>query len=254
MYYMKRNALASIPVLVFLFVTATCLAAAANEHSSDLKAVPHGLSSSDWIGIRGAYQAQRHTITHERDAYHAHNPGQQWQIKFDERGFLVQPQQGNQWSWGLELRSYGRSGEKQALPPSKERKANGQHIVYQRSDYLYEWFVNDEVGLEHGLTIAARPHGDGEKGAPLQFNFAVRGNLRPIISSNAIQFVDQAGTAVISYANLQVWDAEGRKIPARFTATDDGFTFRVDDVDARYPLSIDPMAQQAYLKASNTGA
>src|SRR5215467_585179 len=116
MYYLNRKAWTSIPVLlVFLFVTATCLAAAGNEHSSDLKAVPHGLSSSDWTGIRGAYQAHRHTIIHERDCYQAQNAEEHWQIQFDERGFGVQPQKGNQWSWGLELRSYGRSGEKQAL-------------------------------------------------------------------------------------------------------------------------------------------
>src|SRR5262249_40966600 len=109
MYYLNRKAWASIPVLlVFFFVTATCLATAANEHSSDPKAIPQGLSSSDWTGIRRAYQAQRHIITHERDRYHAHNPGQQWQIQFDERCSLVRPQNGNAWSWGLELRSYGR--------------------------------------------------------------------------------------------------------------------------------------------------
>ena len=33
-----------------------------------------------------------------------------------------------------------------------------------------------------------------------------------------------------------------------------GLRLRVDDRDARYPLTIDPIAQQAYLKASNTGA
>src|SRR5262249_33788464 len=132
-------------------------------------------------------------------------------------------------------------------------KAKGQHIVYQRSDYLHEWFVNDGRGLEHGLTIAARPHGDSEDGAPLQLTFGVRGNLRPIISSDAIQFVDQTGTGVVSYSGPRVWDAEGRKIPAQFTASDEGFTLRIEDVDAHYPLTVDPIAQQAYLKASNTG-
>ena len=51
-----------------------------------------------------------------------------------------------------------------------------------------------------------------------------------------------------------MWDAEGRELAARFAPAEGGVELQVDDEGARYPLTIDPLAQQAYLKASNTGA
>jgi hypothetical protein len=53
-----------------------------------------------------------------------------------------------------------------------------------------------------------------------------------------------------------VADADGRALPARLAVADDGVWYRIDDAGARYPIVIDPVAsgvaQEAYLKASNT--
>jgi hypothetical protein len=78
--------------------------------------VPEGLAKSDWSSIRGAYEAGRHAFqpVPEKDGvWQARNPGQQWLTTFDQRGFEAKPA-GGDWSWGLELKSYG-FGEKQTL-------------------------------------------------------------------------------------------------------------------------------------------
>ncbi len=67
-----------------------------------------------------------------------------------------------------------------------------------------------------------------------------------------MSFVNEQGHAVVHYIGLKVWDADHRELPARIDADATGLRLSVDERRARYPLTIDPIAQQAYLKASNT--
>ena len=69
-----------------------------------------------------------------------------------------------------------------------------------------------------------------------------------------MRFLDDHGATVLTYGGLKVWDADGKSLPSRFDAADTGLRLLVDERGARYPLTIDPIAQQAYLKAGNTGA
>jgi hypothetical protein len=50
-----------------------------------------------------------------------------------------------------------------------------------------------------------------------------------------------------------VFDFNGRPIDASWRVADKKLYLRIDDLHAQYPLTIDPIAQQAYMKASNTG-
>ena len=61
------------------------------------------------------------------------------------------------------------------------------------------------------------------------------------------------GAAVVHYQGLTVFDADRATVPAWFERAGAGLRLNVDDSAARYPLTIDPLAHQAYLKASNTG-
>ncbi len=282
--------------------------------------LPDGLSAADWSSIRAAYEANRHAVFPVDGGYQARNPGQQWLTHFDGRGFETTPDlpltgQGSvkgsgDWTWGLELVSYGRDGAERLLngvapdssvPDSSVAPANsrcafvapvinrcGQRVEYEWDDTLTEWYVNDQRGLEHGYTVHRRPDDqspDREGGvsararrpstsnddrsltvAALNITLAVRGDLRPQVSKDSrnVTFVDDSGTAVVNYTGLTVFDARGAAIPAWFEAADFNSAFSIlhssfvriviDDTDATYPLTIDPVAQQAYLKASNTDA
>lgn len=252
--------------------------------------VPDGLAKSDWQSIRAAYEAGRHAFRPTGGGWQARNPGQQWITKFDGRGFMTEPKDGA-WRWGLELKSYGFTGAERVIDGVPAVKADGQRLVYGWDTTVQEWFVNDARGLEHGFTVRERPkekhptsnipHPTSNEGigralapwdvgcsvldiggsAPLSFTLAVRGSLRPHITadSKGVEFRDAAGTTVLTYAGLKVWDADGHALPARFEplATRHSplvITLSVDERGARYPLTIDPIAQQVYLKPGAVGS
>ena len=142
--------------------------------------------------------------------------------------------------------------------PSRDRRAGlggaeGARVEYSWDSTLTEWYENKSGGLEHGYTVGARP--DGADGS-LVFTLAVRGDLRPRVRPNGrdVRFVDPTNTPVLDYSGLAVVDAAGRSLPARFEVVNGGLQLSVDGRDAKYPLVIDPIAQQAYLKASNAEA
>jgi hypothetical protein len=219
---------------------------------------PRGVSPADWKSIREVYEANRHAAFAVEGGHEARNPGQQWKTRFDGCGFTTQPDQGG-WQWGLELRAYGFGDRKQIKQGSPEVKAEGQRVTYVWDGNVEEWFVNNQRGLEHGFTVAQRPSStQSDAGSFLIFELAVRGTLRPEATADAqgLRFTNETGAPVVTYTGLKVWDADGKVLPARMEPVsgngDAMFRIAVDERGARYPLTIDPVAQQVYLKASNT--
>jgi len=187
----------------------------------------------------------------------ARNAGQRWVARFDGRGFEVIPDNG-QWTWGLEVRHYGFPAAERALDSTVPVvSSRGNTVSYSWGDGFSEWYVNDRRGLEHGWTFDRRP-GGAREGEPLVLEFGVRGGLRPAVDAGGVQvsFVGNGGERAVIFGGLQAWDADGRMLPTRFeevAGASGGMRVVVDERGARYPLMIDPVAQQAYAKASNTG-
>jgi hypothetical protein len=214
---------------------------------------PHEkLSGADWASIRAAWDAGRHQVLAVEGGHRAHNPGQQWATLFDGRGATTTPDAGG-WSWGLELVRFGWGSDTRDVARPRSVTAEGGRVAYAWDEALTEWYVNDRRGLEHGFTVHARPA--GARGA-LELAVTVRGALFAVVSQDGrdVPFVDAAGHDVLTYAGLAVLDADGNTLAAAWQCTGDELRLSVDDERARYPLTIDPIAQQAYLKASNTEA
>jgi len=240
------------PVLTSTPVSIGELGQAAFHHEANAV----GLSASEWSGIRQAYEAGRHAIKpREAGGFTARNPKQGWQIDFDDRGFLVRPESEADWQWGLSLKSYGWGDTYIAIAPHiPESSVEEQKLTYSWDSVVDEWFINDQRGLEHGFTIKEKPSEVADQSLFLNLN--IRGDLRPSVTNEGqdIHFLSEAGATVVDYCGLKVWDAEGRILPSSFEKTDkEILRLHIDDRQARYPITIDPIAQQSYLKASNTG-
>ncbi len=262
--------LGTIGVLAALFVGLLLPGAIAR---ADEAAVPKGLEQSDWSSIRAAYEAHRHAVLADESTpghYRARNPGQRWITTFDGRGFSKSPDAGlpgGGWTWGLDLVSYGRGDSQQMISGTAKVQPSGTRVEYVWNESLTEWYINDQRGFEHGYTLRERPEGassadatNANGGGMLHFTLAVRGELRPRVSENGrdVAFVTRGdgGTTALTYNNLKVFDADGVHLAASFQATTttagtQALLLTIDDTGACYPITIDPTAQQAYLKASN---
>jgi len=237
--------------IVFALVLALPHVARAQHEDSP----PAGLTRADWSDIRAVHANAQHSIECVDDVYQARNPGQAWSTEFDRRGFLTTPDVGD-WRWGLELLSYGfESAEHAVTAPTNTRVAAGR-VAYEWNNELEEWYLNDARGLEHGYIVHSRPARRDDDESRLSFTLLVRGGLRPDVTADArgVRFVNALGRAALTYTGLTAFDADGRELPARFEERDGRLLLSVDEEGARYPLLIDPIAQLAYLKASNAEA
>ena len=214
--------------------------------------VPEGVAAGDWASIRAAYEAGRHQVFAVEGGHQARNPGQQLTTRFDGRGFRTTPDAGG-FSFGLDLVSYGWGEAERTVERPRSVTADGARIAYAWDEQLTEWYVNDARGLEHGYTVAARPAAASGK---LSLSLSIRGDLKPEVSADGrdVRFVNATGAVVLNYAGLKVFDAGGQALDAGFEECAGGLALSVDDRGARFPLTIDPVVQQAYLKASNTDA
>ena len=272
----RRLAIASVALASSVLLP--CLSLMADDAS-----IRKVLPASDWSNIRALYESHRHAAVAVEGGYLARNPGQNWRTRFDGRGFETTPDAGD-WSWGLELIDYGREGVERTVTTPFCIDVNAGRVMYDWDATLTEWYINDTRGLEHGYTLHGQPRGrhSNEDWNPtaradlLQFTLAVRGELRPQVSCDGrgVVFLNSNGAAVVHYTGLTVNDATGKSLPAWFEeASDQRSTFDnssspslneishlpmlrivINDEDSVYPLTIDPIAQQAYLKASNTGS
>jgi hypothetical protein len=211
------------------------------------------LTPADRAGLEAAFQRAQQAMHAVEGGHRARNLGQDWHLTFDGRGFAVAPRDGG-WSWGLALESYGFPGAERTAKGARATAAQDR-LTYRWDAGLEEWFINGSGGLEHGYTVAARPAG-ARAGEPLAFQLAVRGALEPRVTGNGrdVSFVDRNGAAVLHYAGLKVTDATGRELPAKFRATGHALRLEVDESGARYPVTVDPVATQAYLKPALIGS
>ncbi|MBL9117968.1 MAG: choice-of-anchor D domain-containing protein [Verrucomicrobiaceae bacterium] len=221
------------------------------QHLTSPGQTPQGLAKSDWASIRAAHNSWEHNFMPvEGGGFQARSKAQQWTAAFDGVGFTAKPKAAD-WKWGLELRSYGFGKQQHSVQgKSPVLSAQGQRLSSQWGAGLEEWFINDERGLEHGFTLARRPEG-AAPGLALEVVLATRGTLRASVAADAqtVYFRDAAGAPVVNYAGLKAWDADGKVLPSRFVpSAGGGIALLVEETAARYPITIDPIAQQAYLK------
>ena len=219
--------------------------------------LPAGLERSDWNSILDAHQAWKYEVRATKDGWRAHNEETGLTATFDRRGMEVRPQSAD-WSWGLELASYGAGAEQVAIDGRvPEVRAAGPRVSYQWDDNIEEWYQNDSSGLEHGYTIQQRP-ATTAPAEPLSLHLRLNGGLRVTgpVAGRDLAFGKTGSDKLLRYSGLKVFDANGQELNAEFEANGDrGIRILVEDDGAAYPLTIDPtLSQQAYLKPTNTGA
>ena len=202
--------------------------------------LPPGASGDWWATVQQNIEREEYNITSAAAEsgflFQAPNRAQGFRIEFSEKGIVVSPLSNDKagWSWGLELIERAQDSRHKA-----DVTVKGNRLEIGREN-ITEWYINSPDGLEQGFTINKPLGHDGK----LNIDMKLKGGLHPKFAEDgqAIDFYDNSHVAVLSYSKLIVTDAAGVVLPSKFEAVNGGIRISVDDKDAVYPVTIDPIA------------
>jgi uncharacterized repeat protein (TIGR01451 family) len=214
------------------------------------------------------YEAVWQEPTGQPAGYYAPNRRHNFMSAFTVYGAVLSPRQADdqrQWLWALRPAAIGAADLAQPLPAvAQQVDAIGQRVEIEWGDLLSEWYRNDERGIEHGFVIYQRPTALANLSTDLLLRLEMHllTNLSPVfVGDDELRFLDGQGKAILRYADLHVFDADGYALPARFTLkpiehndaqtaglpkpleshTPYALAIFIDERDARYPLLVDPL-------------
>ncbi|MCP4571198.1 MAG: hypothetical protein GY838_02490 [bacterium] len=230
----RTRLLVSIVALAALFAATPYVMNPATTAVPDM--TPTDVDADWWARISSDLAAREYHASPLGDGFQAPNRRHGLRTVFQADGIRI-TRRGTtpDWSWNWSLASWGRD-EQIAADPVQPR-AEGARVSYERPG-LSEWYENREDGLEQGFEIASAPAGTGE----LRLEGRVETDLRARVSRDrGVVFENEDGMAALDYAELHVWDATGRELPARMDWNDGALALAVDDRDAVYPVTVDPI-------------
>ena len=232
----------------------------ATDAATDEARVPDGLTAGEWATMQEKMLEAQYQVTwqtHDGEwAYRAPNRAQGFSVAFAPDGLQATGYEVDgavAWEFGLALTGYG---------APTDLSAERTRVAYRWDDALTEWYENSAAGVEHGLTLAAPPA--GTVGSEVELTFALRGSLTLDLdeAGQVLRLRDAAGSVVLLYDQLHVYDATNRSLPAYMRLVGCGDNLQpatcnlqlvIDSAGAAYPLTVDPLlhSEVAILRASD---
>ncbi len=154
---------------------------------------------------------------------------------------------------------------------NREIKVAGNKACIESENIRID-YVNNEDGMRQDFIIKQRPEGEGK----LRLNLSADTKLKMIVGADALMFKDKVGEDKMKYSALKCWDANGRELRAYFEKNNyelgirnyelkdkskiqnidseikkipnskflipNSFTIVVNDEDAVYPITVDPLS------------
>ncbi|MCB0727182.1 MAG: FG-GAP repeat protein [Ignavibacteriae bacterium] len=143
------------------------------------------------------------------------------------------------------------------------------NLISIENENLRIQYKNDENGMRQDFIVKNKPEGNGQ----LRLNIIADTKLKMITGADALMFKDNDGDLKLKYAALKVWDANGVELRAFFVEsklkvtnyelrdysqngemamkeesrklkleTRNSFSIVVNDAEAVYPITIDPLS------------
>ncbi len=153
-------------------------------------------------------------------------------------------------SVSLRLSSFGYENHLNNVSPVMPT-AEANRVTYHRNG-ISEWYINGPLGVEQVFTLERPPFAGQTDGKQLSLILAVDG-ARPQIAADGtgIELLTPQGETW-HYGQLSAVDVRGNQLPVSIHPQDHSIVLTVDDSDAVYPVTIDPLIQVTRLSADNS--
>ncbi len=239
--------------------------------------IPTGTDPEWWPAAQAAiarseYHASPSVDGSDGFTHGAPNRAQAFRTRFGPQGIELVPRGPDADPWRLSMSTVAIGRGRELAPVGKATLSTAGARVDLARDGITEWYGNGPRGLKQSFEIAERPApavpspvavpeagegvalpteapartcpvgGDAAR-APICVVLEYDGNLAPRVAADglAIEFARAGGRPALRYAGLVVQDASGRELPSRLALAEDAVLIVVDDADAMYPLTVDPL-------------
>jgi hypothetical protein len=227
-------------VMLTLLMCSTTLTHAQVRQHSDL---PQGVSASWWQQVQEHIRKSEYHISKRSDGrYTSPNRAQNLRFVYEPNGFCATRRDSlaHLWQARLTFAGFSKSG---ASPESQHAHdftltADANTLVAQ-SDAIVIKYCNDEKGMRQDFIVKRKPDGNGD--LRLWLYAEMQGGT---VSTTAeqISFLTESGAEAMRYSDLKVWDANQKRLKARFEKVGNQVAIVVSDRKAMYPITIDPLS------------
>ncbi len=200
--------------------------------------------------ILNQIKSDEYKITFDKviDRYQSPNRSNNIRFIYNNDGFIaterIRDVSGSS-GWSVQFKASGYS-RKNNLPTNfsgREIFTSG-NSAYCEDENIIIKYLNDENGMRQDFIIKKRAEGDGL----LSLKIDVTTALSMTVNSDEVSF----GNGQFKYSGLKVWDSNGKFLNAYFEneiksfnsayPSAKSFSITVDDKDAAYPITIDPLS------------
>jgi hypothetical protein len=227
-------------VMLTLLLCNTTLTHAQVRQHSDL---PQGVSASWWQQVQEHIRKSEYHISKRSDGrYTSPNRAQNLRFVYEPNGFSATRRDSLAHLWQARLSFAGVS--KNGTNPESQHAhdftltADANTLVAQ-SDAIVIKYCNDEKGMRQDFIVKRKPDGNGD--LRLWLYAEMQGGT---VSTTAeqISFLTESGAEAMRYSDLKVWDANQKRLKARFEKVGNQVAIVVSDRKAMYPITIDPLS------------
>ena len=143
--------------------------------------------------------------------------------------------------WNVHFNILGTGRESNIVKPGEQFIiAGSEDMLRYQFPSMEVQYLNSEEGLRQNFIIQEKPSGS----TPLIIQIQVSGDLKARLLSNtqlAFESTDTATRTHLLYEDLKVWDNHYKPLQASMQLQHDVLTIMVDDKNATYPITIDPV-------------
>lgn len=173
------------------------------------------------------------------------NRSQQTGYRFTENGYSIkrfdfEKELAPGWQADFLVEGIGRGNDRVLKPLNGTALSNDQRLHYQYSGFTVE-YINGRDGLRQNFLVSQKPAGTGD----LRVQIKLEGDLYASAGNASKIYLYKKGNEQkieMMYDGLKVWDAANRSLNAHLEVQGDNqIIIVVDDKNAQYPVTIDPL-------------
>lgn len=238
----------------FFFIGFSVLAQSSVTTASSL---PSGVSG-DWYQGAAAYAKQvEYTFYQTGDHFRVTNSANLTRFEIHQKGYTARPMQTAtakaSWQVDMLLGSISRNNKKIIFTAGHSISEQSNMLVHSFG-FSEVQYINNDKGLRQNFIVNEKLPGEGS----LAININVKTTLsQRVVNGGKLVFFESGheDNIQLSYEDLHVWDAGKKELNAymQLNEATHVLSIIVDDKDAVYPVTVDPINKTAEWSTSANG-